>query len=148
MGDATSCLELLAAAHRCALASGSSFTWAASPACEVAERASRETLGPERAAEAWARGAAMDVPLALERARRLVRAAAVEELTPRKAEIIRLVAMGLGNKEIGRRLSISERTVEAHLEQVRNRFGFHNRAQITAWAVSRGLGPSAADGDA
>src|SRR2546430_17571296 len=87
----------------------------------------------------------MCVLAALERSGRLTRMASSDELTPRKAEIIRLVAMGLGNKEIGRRLSISERTVEAHLEQVRNRFGFHNRAQITAWAVSRGLGPSAAD---
>jgi DNA-binding CsgD family transcriptional regulator len=63
-------------------------------------------------------------------------------------DVIRLVAIGLGNKEIARRLSISERTVEAHLEQVRNQLGFHNRAQIAAWAASVGITTvsSAADG--
>jgi non-specific serine/threonine protein kinase len=146
MGDAAGCLELLSAAHRCALTSGSSFKWAGSAAYERAERESRQALGPQRGAEAWARGQVMDVPAALERGRRVVRVPPGEELTPRKAEIIRLVAQGLGNKEIGRRLSISERTVEAHLEQIRNRFGFHNRAQITAWAVARGLGPWATEG--
>jgi DNA-binding CsgD family transcriptional regulator len=36
-------------------------------------------------------------------------------------------------------MSISERTVEAHPEQLRQQLGFQNRAQVAAWAVSRGL---------
>ncbi|HEY4026864.1 MAG TPA: helix-turn-helix transcriptional regulator, partial [Candidatus Dormibacteraeota bacterium] len=64
---------------------------------------------------------------------------AVLELTPRKAEIVRLVAEGLTDKEIARRLSISGRTVNAHLERVRLQLGLHNRAQIAAWATSNGL---------
>lgn len=61
------------------------------------------------------------------------------ELTPRRQEIVRLVATGLTDKEIARRLSISNRTVNAHLERVRDQLGVHNRAQIAAWATSHGL---------
>jgi DNA-binding CsgD family transcriptional regulator len=60
-------------------------------------------------------------------------------LTPRKTEVVRLVAEGLSNKEIARKLWLSQRTVEAHLDQLRRQLGFHNRAQVAAWAVSRGL---------
>jgi DNA-binding NarL/FixJ family response regulator len=62
-------------------------------------------------------------------------------LPPRKAELVRLVAAGLANKEIARRMSISERTVEAHLDQVRQRLGLHNRIEIARWAISTGLVP-------
>jgi predicted ATPase len=60
------------------------------------------------------------------------------QLTPRKLEIARLVAEGLADREIAERLSISERTVGAHLGQIRTQLGFRNRAQIAAWVASRG----------
>lgn len=58
-------------------------------------------------------------------------------LTPRKLEIARLVADGLADREIAERLSISERTVGAHLGQIRTQLGFRNRAQIAAWVAQR-----------
>jgi DNA-binding CsgD family transcriptional regulator len=58
-------------------------------------------------------------------------------LTPRKLEIARLVADGLADREIAERLSISERTVGAHLGQIRTQLGFRNRAQLAAWVASR-----------
>jgi DNA-binding NarL/FixJ family response regulator len=61
------------------------------------------------------------------------------QLPPRKLQIVRLVAGGLSNKEIARELTIKERTVEAHLEQLRARFGLRNRAQLAVWAVVQGL---------
>jgi DNA-binding CsgD family transcriptional regulator/sugar lactone lactonase YvrE len=60
-------------------------------------------------------------------------------LSPREREVAKLVAEGLSNREIGERLFIAERTAEGHLEQIRNKLGFHSRAQVAAWAVSSGL---------
>jgi DNA-binding CsgD family transcriptional regulator len=60
-------------------------------------------------------------------------------LSPREREVAALVAEGLSNREIGERLFIAERTAEGHLEQVRNKLGFHSRSQVAAWAVSSGL---------
>jgi DNA-binding NarL/FixJ family response regulator len=54
-------------------------------------------------------------------------------LTRRQLEIARLVAEGFTNREIARRLFISERTAEGHVEQIRNKLGFNSRVQIGAW---------------
>lgn len=54
-------------------------------------------------------------------------------LTARERQVIELVAEGLTNKQIAERLTISERTAESHLEQIRGKLGLHNRAQIAAW---------------
>lgn len=53
--------------------------------------------------------------------------------TRREEEIAALVAEGLTNAEIGERLFISRRTVEGHVEQIRNKLGFRSRSQIAAW---------------
>jgi predicted ATPase/DNA-binding CsgD family transcriptional regulator len=59
-----------------------------------------------------------------------------EGLTARQRQIATLVAEGLSNKEIGKRLDISERTVETHLVQMRTRVKARSRAQLAA-LVSR-----------
>lgn len=56
-------------------------------------------------------------------------------LTRRECEIAALVAEGLTNREIARRLFISERTADGHLEHIREKLGFSSRAQIAAWFV-------------
>jgi len=58
-------------------------------------------------------------------------------LTPRQVEIARLVAEGLTNRAIAKRLFISERTAEGHVEQIRNKLGFSSRAQIAAWVAEQ-----------
>ena len=60
-------------------------------------------------------------------------------LSRREREVAALVAEGLSNREIGERLFIAERTAEGHLEQIRNKLGFHSRSQVAAWAVASGL---------
>jgi DNA-binding NarL/FixJ family response regulator len=60
-------------------------------------------------------------------------------LSRREEEVAVLVAQGLSNQEIARKLYIGERTVESHVQNILNKLGFHTRAQIAAWAVSRGL---------
>ena len=56
------------------------------------------------------------------------------DLTPREAEVLKLVRMGLANKQIGRRLGISERTVKAHLTSTFQRIGVSDRTQAALWA--------------
>lgn len=60
------------------------------------------------------------------------------KLSRRENEIAALVAEGLTNREIGARLFISERTVDGHLEHVREKLGVNTRAQIAAWIVRGG----------
>lgn len=61
-------------------------------------------------------------------------------LTPREREVLQLVAAGLANKQIARRLSISEKTVKAHLTSVFQRIGVEDRTQAALWAREHGLG--------
>lgn len=65
--------------------------------------------------------------------------AANADLTPREAEVLKLVRLGLANKQIARRLGISERTVKAHLTSVFARIGVADRTQAALWAERQGL---------
>jgi predicted ATPase/DNA-binding CsgD family transcriptional regulator len=57
-------------------------------------------------------------------------------LTKREAEIARLVAEGLTNREIAARLVISQRTADTHMQNILTKLGLHKRAQVAAWIVS------------
>lgn len=61
-------------------------------------------------------------------------------LTPREVEVLTLVRKGLANKQIARRLGISERTVKAHLTSTFATIGVTDRTQAALWAERRGLG--------
>jgi len=61
----------------------------------------------------------------------------VPKLSRRETEVARLVAEGLTNRLIADRLFISERTAEYHVEQIRNKLGFHSRHEIAAWLASQ-----------
>jgi DNA-binding NarL/FixJ family response regulator len=65
---------------------------------------------------------------------------AAAELTPRESEVLVLVRQGLANKQIARRLGISERTVKAHLTSAFQRIGVVDRTQAALWAERNGLG--------
>jgi DNA-binding NarL/FixJ family response regulator len=56
------------------------------------------------------------------------------DLSKREEEVLRLVAEGLANKLIARRLGISERTVKAHLTNIFSRLGVTDRTQAALWA--------------
>jgi DNA-binding NarL/FixJ family response regulator len=60
-------------------------------------------------------------------------------LTPREAEVLHLVRLGLANKQIARRLGISERTVKAHLTSTFQRIGVVDRTQAALWAERHGV---------
>jgi DNA-binding NarL/FixJ family response regulator len=66
-------------------------------------------------------------------------AAAVAGLTPREAEVLGLVAHGLGNLEIGRRLGLSEKTVRNHVSNLLVKLAVPTRAAAVARARDLGL---------
>lgn len=61
------------------------------------------------------------------------------ELSGREREVLVLVAEGLPNKLIARRLGISEKTVKAHLTSVFRAIGVDDRTQAALWAVRNGV---------
>jgi DNA-binding NarL/FixJ family response regulator len=60
-------------------------------------------------------------------------------LTNRETQVLRHVALGLSNKEIGRSLSISIETVKEHVQNVLRKITVTDRTQAAVWAVRRGL---------
>lgn len=94
-----------------------------------------------RAIEAAARG---ESPLDPKAARTLLgarraAAAAADALSEREREVLAMVAEGLPNKLIARRLGISEKTVKAHLTSAFRRIGVTDRTQAALWAQRHGL---------
>lgn len=61
------------------------------------------------------------------------------DLTPREREIVTLVAEGLRNEEVGRRLGITEKTVRNHLTAVFQKLGVSGRLELVVYAFDRGL---------
>lgn len=60
-------------------------------------------------------------------------------LTPREVEVVRLVVQGLRNKEIARRLSLSEGTVKIHLHNTYDKLKVEGRMALSVYARERGL---------
>jgi pimeloyl-ACP methyl ester carboxylesterase/DNA-binding CsgD family transcriptional regulator len=59
-------------------------------------------------------------------------------LSQRELEVAHMVTLGLTNAEIGHRLAIRRRTVDAHMEHIRAKLGVRSRTRIAAWAVRHG----------
>jgi DNA-binding NarL/FixJ family response regulator len=70
-------------------------------------------------------------------AERTARAPALE-LTAREREVLSLVVAGMANKQIARRLGISEKTVKGHLTNLFQRIGVADRTQAALWAERTG----------
>jgi pimeloyl-ACP methyl ester carboxylesterase/DNA-binding CsgD family transcriptional regulator len=60
-------------------------------------------------------------------------------LTGRELEVADLIAQGLTNQAIARRLSVAPRTAEAHVENIRRKLEVRSRAQIAAWVTEQRL---------
>jgi DNA-binding NarL/FixJ family response regulator len=63
----------------------------------------------------------------------------LDQLTPREKEVLRYIARGYLYKEIALRLSISAKTVEAHVSSVLRKLQLSNRHELSRWAVNRRL---------
>ena len=64
------------------------------------------------------------------------------ELTPREAEVLRLIAAGQSNREIARALFVSEATVKTHVNRIFARTGSRDRAQAIRYAYTHGYASS------
>ena len=90
-----------------------------------------------------------EAPLAPRAARELLAARSEErhaDLSKREREVLGLVAEGLPNKLIARRLEISEKTVKAHLTSIFQRIGVTDRTQAALWAQRHGVSADADGG--
>jgi NarL family two-component system response regulator LiaR len=87
--------------------------------------------------------AAGQVQLAPQAALRLMREVQIpqspEKLTPRETEVLRLLAQGMSNKEIGAALVIGEKTVKTHVSSILGKLGVPSRTQAALYAVRIGL---------
>ena len=66
--------------------------------------------------------------------------AVLSDLTPREIEILRLVLAGRTNKAIAAQISISEKTVEFHLNRIYTKIGMRTRMLAGMWAMQQGVG--------
>jgi DNA-binding NarL/FixJ family response regulator len=61
-----------------------------------------------------------------------------DDLTPREAEVLRLIAAGKSNREIARALFVSEATVKTHVNRIFAKTGSRDRGQAVHYAYTRG----------
>ncbi|WP_026931724.1 response regulator [Glycomyces tenuis] len=92
-----------------------------------------------RAIRAAARGETVLAPSVAARLVGTVRSPRGHELSERELEVLRLVADGASNAEIGRRLHISEATVKTHLLRSYQKLGVGDRTAAVTSAIRRGL---------
>jgi DNA-binding NarL/FixJ family response regulator len=63
----------------------------------------------------------------------------LSDLTPREKEILQLVVAGRTNKAIAANISISEKTVEFHLNKLYSKIGVRTRMLAGVWALRQGI---------
>jgi two-component system, NarL family, response regulator LiaR len=103
-------------------------------------------VGPRELAEAIHAAARGEVYVGPEVARRLVTGISggaerqpEQDLTERELEVLRCIARGRSNKEIGQDLCISEKTVKSHVGKILDKLSLADRTQAALYAVKRGL---------
>jgi len=60
-------------------------------------------------------------------------------LAQREQEVLRLLAQGLTDREIGHQMYISPRTVQNHLTRIREKTGMRRRSELARWAVEHAV---------
>jgi predicted ATPase/DNA-binding NarL/FixJ family response regulator len=144
-GQARLATQLLGAAGSAATQVGANVMPFLAPLLAQAQESAAAALGATRFEAELEAGKRLDrgtaLGLALGRPARTAAAASGSAsaglLGKREADVARLVADGLTNRQIGARLFISERTVDSHVRSILNKLGFNSRAQIAAWMAGR-----------
>ena len=113
---------------------------------EEAVASTKEALGLEEFAAAWADGAKLSVADAIAyaargRGERKRPSTGWASLTPSELEVVRLVGQHLANPEIAARLFVSRATVKTHLVHIFSKLGVDSRSKLAAEAVRRGMQP-------
>jgi two-component system NarL family response regulator len=94
---------------------------------------------PEQIVETVRRVAAGESLVSAKIARTLTESLAHPELSTRELQVLRHMAAGESNKEIGQRLNITEHTVKAHVQSILGKLDAAGRTEAIAVAVKRGL---------
>jgi DNA-binding NarL/FixJ family response regulator len=94
------------------------------------------------ALRAAARGETVLAPPVAARLVTRMRRPNVDALTPRETEVLRLVARGMTNAQIGQTLFIGEATVKTHLLKIFTKLGVDDRTRAVTVAMERGILPS------
>ena len=113
------------------------------------EHTTQEALGPDGYQTAFDAGAALGTDEAVAyvrraRGKRKRPARGWASLTPTELEVIRHIAAGLTNRQIGEKMFISPGTVKAHLSHIFAKLGTPSRSHLATEATRRRLDPSAA----
>ena len=137
--------RLLGAADALGAAAGDNAPGPLQPELAGARNAAVAAIGAARFEIEYTAGSRLSretaIRLALDDADEDVGAVAHVETGPlskREFEVATLIAEGLGNREIGARLFISERTVTTHVGNILNKLGFDSRVQIASWIATAG----------
>jgi predicted ATPase/DNA-binding CsgD family transcriptional regulator len=109
----------------------------------------RAAMGAEAFDAEYAAGRTLDLARAAHQAQHGMQARLAREpdagsqaasvLTPRERDVLTLVAQGLSNADIARRLVLSEHTVHRHLANILRKLGLSSRAAAAAWGARTGL---------
>jgi DNA-binding CsgD family transcriptional regulator len=144
IGKARLAAQLLGAAETVRTGAGARMIPTIAPLIDVARESAVAALGQSKfekefeagmgLTRAGAIGLALGEPTSVAPA--ATDGAGATPLGKRQAEVARLVADGLSNKQIGARLFISEHTVDSHVRSILNKLGFNSRVQIAAWMAS------------
>jgi DNA-binding NarL/FixJ family response regulator len=94
----------------------------------------RTVRAGEIAAAPWLRASLEQVS-----SKRTVGPRAIRPITRRELEVIRLIAEGLGNREIGARLGIREQTVKNHVNRIMAKLGTRRRVEVGLFALKHNL---------
>ena len=138
--------QLLGAAEATRLGAGAAIIAPLAPLLDQAEESAVATLSRVKFDAEFMAGKRLNreaaIRLALGESGQVRAHSAVGEsgagvLGKREADVARLVAEGLTNKQIGAQLFISERTVDSHVRSILNKLGFNSRAQIAGWFASQ-----------
>jgi DNA-binding NarL/FixJ family response regulator len=145
-GQPRAAARMLGAADALAAAAGTSMAGPIEAESARAREAAIAALGAARFEAEYRAGMLMDREAAIRMA--LGEPSTIEPdagaragtapLSRREVEVARLIAEGLGNREIGARLFIAERTVTTHVGNILNKLGFDSRVQIASWITSAG----------
>jgi predicted ATPase/DNA-binding CsgD family transcriptional regulator len=140
-GRAADAVRIFGAAerHRAPMGELMMVNWRTDRERGIAE--ARARLDEATFADAWSAGAEMSleqaVAFALESGARP--RTATRGLTPRELDVLRLVAQGKTNREIGTQLVVSHRTIKRHLDNIFGKLGVSSRSAATAAAIRGGL---------
>jgi predicted ATPase/DNA-binding CsgD family transcriptional regulator len=137
--DPATALQVVAAASAVRARNGGAFA----PFFQALAERTRAAVAERVASDAhrlWRNGSRLTVDDAIALAFGTTRPRTSHPLgiSAREADVVRLVAEGLSNKEIAGRLHLSVRTVESHVRHMLTKTGLVNRTQLATWARERG----------